>query len=123
MLRWLILFLTIMTAAPAIAAEESGSGEKAPIDQMIQFMRTEGNHPQVWLVYFKITATHAADLSKVHNAMPHIVDDIIVKLTSGDNAVRRPEVAEVKQTVNDAILENVGQIEGLDVTIQKLGRV
>jgi hypothetical protein len=68
-------------------------------------------------------ATHAEDLNKVHIALPRIVDAVIVRLTSGETAARRPDIAEIKQTVTDAIVDNVGQIEGLDVTIQKLGKV
>lgn len=123
MLRLSLAILVLMAMTPIAAAEESSGSQKTPIDQMVQFMRTEGNRPQVWLVAFKIMATHAEDLNKVHIALPRIVDSIIVRLTSGENAARRPELAEIKQTISDAITENVGQIEGLDVTIQKLGRV
>ena len=123
MLRLLLFILATAAATPLAAAEDANGGSKTPIDSMVQFMRTESNRPQVWLVSFKIMATNPADLNKVHIALPRIVDNIIVRLTSGENAARRPEVAEIKQTVIDAINENVGQVEGLDVTIQKLGRV
>jgi hypothetical protein len=122
MLKLVLAMLAILAATPVAAAEESG-GQKTPIDQMVQFMRTEANRPQVWLVSFKIMATHGEDLNKVHIALPRIVDSVIVRLSSGENAARRPELAEIKQTITDSIIENVGQIEGLDVTIQRLGRV
>ena len=123
MLRLMLAILAILAAPPVLAAEDANGGSKTPIDQMVQFMRTESNRPQVWLVSFKIIATHAEDLNKVHIALPRIVDAVIVRLSSGENAARRPEIGEIKQTVTDAITDNVGQIEGLDVTIQRLGRV
>ena len=122
MLR-LLLAILALAASPAFAAEEPSSGEKAPFEQMIQFMRTESNRPIVWLVVFKITATRAEDMNRIHIAMPRVVDEVIVKLTGAEVATRRPDIAEIKQTVMESITSFVGQIEGLDVTVQKLGRV
>jgi len=106
----------------AAAAETKSGGETAPLEQTLQFMRSEGGRPQVWLVAFKIAAPHAEDLNKVHIAQPRIVDGLLVKLTSGETAARRPEISELKQAIMEAIVDQVGTVEGLDVSIQKLGR-